>query len=198
MLSVWCADRSVSPLGYCVAAIGREAEISSNLIKHGEENKQLFRQHTLLASMHYNSEALLGYCTRLPVSLCMFVCVWCYLPLGWSTVLNKQSSAGAVQGQLRSASNARPSHIRHVSHWHMRAHTKSTLALQGCAQKTFHQTHLKRKYSSPRGEQRGLGKLILIWKWREIMGLRNCPWIWICFSFQNVNSPYQDFLRREG
>lgn len=75
MLSVWCADRSVSPLRYCVAAIGRETEISSNLIKHGVENKQLFRQHTLQASMHHNSEALLGYCTRLPVSLCMCVCV---------------------------------------------------------------------------------------------------------------------------
>ncbi|CAB1421519.1 unnamed protein product [Pleuronectes platessa] len=48
------------PLCYRVAAIRGEKEISSNLIKHGEENKQYSRQHTSQVNMHRNSEALLG------------------------------------------------------------------------------------------------------------------------------------------
>lgn len=77
-------------------------------------------------------------------------------------------------------------------HTHTAALPSSRWLSWAAQRKTFHQTHSKRKYFSPRGEQQGLGKLILIWMWRQIMGLGNCLWIWICFSFQNVNIPYQD------
>lgn len=94
------------PLCYCVAAICREKEISSNLIKHGEENKQRCRQRTSQVNMHHNREVLLGWCVCLFGRVCVCVCLPVVMLSVFSmkhslSVLNKHSSAG----QLRSVLN---------------------------------------------------------------------------------------------
>lgn len=109
-------------------------------------------------------------CLPVSVCVCLLVVMLSVFSMKHSlSVLNKHSSAGQLRSALTAlfhlefAMCSNDIHARVHTHTHAQSRLPlSTPALWGCAEKTFHQTLSKRKYFSPRGEQQGLRKLILI------------------------------------
>lgn len=124
----WQISITAPPLPlYCLAAFGLE-EISSNLIKHGE-NKQRFKQHTSQVNMHQQRSAfgpeLMWACMCVCVCFCVRACV-CLLAVILSVFSMKPSLSAVHKQQWRSArvgtDCSRPSLICWVLLWHTSKH----------------------------------------------------------------------------